>query len=271
MMKRGYWLVLCIIVTLSFQQITRAEFSFQLSIDGRGSVLAFLNGTSGPPTEYFATPPNPLSSANSDVKLAAIPVGLDITDGVASLVTLQFGDDLQLDLQTVLGSKFVQWTGSLVVPTNPSDPDYQNPTENEYIIREPSPSTTESIQANFSSDISDVGIDEVRFSFDGGNNWIGASSWNFTGDDDPLLPPSPNGNILINMNWSDLLAHIDLNTTNRVELWITDKTGGNFIDAFDLDVNSPASVPEPASWVLVSVAALGALGWRRRSRRKRLG
>jgi hypothetical protein len=268
MIMRGYWLALFTIVTLSAQQTLHAEFVFELSIDGRGSVMAFLNG---PPSQYFSTPPNPLSSSNDEVLMVAIPLGLDVTVGAPSLVEIQLGEDLRLDLVAVLGSTFTEWTGSLVVPTDPSDPDYQDPTENNYTIKKPDPSAIESIEANFSSDIAEVGIDEVRFSFDGGSNWIGASEWNFTGDDDPLLPPSPNGNILINMNWNDLLAHIDLNTTNRVDLWITDNSGRNFVDAFDLDVNSPASVPEPASWVLVSVAALGALGWRRRSRMKCVG
>jgi hypothetical protein len=266
-MKKHRCCSVLFIIALLYQPSVHAGFTLDLSIRGRGSVRVTANGSS---TEYETNSSVPITG--DQAMLAGVPKSSD-SDGVAATnITLSYGQDLTLDLVAELGSTFVNWTGTAIPSINPNDPlDVQDVKDSNYTIYSETDGEVKQVEANFAFDIGKTGIDQVRFRFNHGGSWIDASEWNFTGDDDPLLPPSPDGNILINMNWSDLLAHIDINATNEVDLWITDELGWNFYDAFDLDVNSPASVPEPASWMLVSVAALGALGWRRRSRRKRLG
>jgi hypothetical protein len=266
MKKHGCCSVLFIIALL-YQPAVHAGFTLDLSIQDRGSVRVIANGSS---TEYNTNSSVPITG--DQAMLVGVPKS-SVIDGVAATnITLSYGQDLTLDLVAELGSTFVNWTGTAIPSINPDDPlDVQDETDNNYTIYSETDGEVKQVEANFAFDIGETGIDQVRFRFNYGGSWIDASEWNFTGDDDPLLPPSPNGNILINMNWNDLLAHIDLNTTNRVDLLITDNSGRNFFDAFDLDVNSSAAVPEPASWGLVSVAALGALGWRRRSRMKCVG
>lgn len=242
-----------------------ADFTFNLSINGRGSVLV---SAGGPPTSYSSTPNQPIEVANDFARLVAIPTTIDIADVSSPVISLREGDRLQLELQTILGSKFIEWTGSFVPSVDPNDPnpEPQDSTNNTYFVYEPVPPEVKSIQANFSSDIADVGIDEVAFSFDGQNSWVLASEWNFTGDDDINLPPSLSGKTVIVMNWDDLMSRVIVGQLNPVNFRITDKTGAQFFDGFQLDVFSPSSVPEPSSFVILSLSAAVYLGFRNRRR-----
>ena len=271
MFKQGCWLLLLSLVAVAKPNASQAEFSFNLNFNGRGSVMAFLNGNSSAPSEILPTTPNPLSSSETQVLLDAVPLQLDITDVIPPTVDIAFGEALNFSLPTTLGSKFLFWSGELVVPTDPADPGYQDPNDSEYKIQQPNPNAVQSITANFE----DVPITSVEFSFDLQNTWVSPSSWNFTGDDDPSNL-SPSGNTLININWNDLVGRIDLNGTTRVDLRILavfDSYGSRFqyLDGFDLNVNSSAAVPEPASWALVAVGAAGAALWRKRKRGRGMG
>lgn len=239
----------------------RAEFTLDLSLNGAGSVLVI----SGSGTNTYTTNSMiNITSASATVVAQSEPLEID---GVPSAITLPFGNDIELDLTTTLGSKFLEWTGSAIPSINPDDPlDLQDATDQAYVIYS-APNLTQSVTANFSTDLADVGIDQVLFSFDGQNSWVPATSWNFTGDDG--LIPSLTGNTLITLAWSDFVALIDLNNTNRVDVQITDKVGNSFLDSFDLDV-SPTAVPEPSSLVLVALAA-GSLARAARVRRKGRG
>lgn len=252
------WLAICVLlVTCSVP--ARADFTLDLSLNGAGSVLVI----SGSGTNTYTTN-SMINITSASATVVAQPEPLEI-DGVPSAITLPFGNDIELDLTTTLGSKFLEWTGTAIPSINPDDPlDLQDATDQAYVIYS-APNLTQSVTANFSTDLADVAIDQVLFSFDGQNSWVPATSWNFTGDDGPI--PSLTGNTLITLAWGDFVALIDLNNTNRVDVQITDKVGNSFLDSFDLDVNSAAAVPEPSSLVLVALAA-GCLGRAARVRRK---
>ncbi|MBN8600714.1 MAG: PEP-CTERM sorting domain-containing protein [Planctomycetes bacterium] len=265
MIKHGSLGALVATIVFWGSSFSLADFTFNLTISGRGAVLV---SAGGPTTTYETTPSQPIDVANDFAKLVAIPTSIDITGVSSPVVALQQGDNLKLDLPTILGSKFIEWTGSFVPSIDPNDPnpEPQDPTDNTYFVYQPVPSEVKSIQANFSSDIASVGIDEVAFSFDGQNTWVMASEWNFTGDDDLNLPPSFSGNTTIVMNWDDLMSQVIVGQLNPVNLRITDKTGSQFFDGFDLDVFTPSSVPEPSSIVLLSLSAAVFLGVRSRRR-----
>lgn len=232
----------------------RAEFTLDLSLNGPGSVLVI----SGSGTNTYTTN-SMINITSATATLVAQPEPLKI-DGVPSAITLPFGNDIELDLATTLGSKFVEWTGSAIPSGDPDDP--QDATDQNYIIYGSSGST-ESVTANFAYDFTSITIAQVLFRVDGQSSWIPATSWNYTGDDGPI--PSLTGNTLITLAWGDFVGLIDLNNTNHVEFEIQDGVGNTVLAGFDLDVNSPSAVPEPSCLVLVAVAAGGLLGrrWRK--------
>lgn len=235
----------------------QAEFTLDLALNGAGSVLVI----SGSGTNTYTTNSMiPITWASAT--LVAQPKPLKI-DGVPSGIMLPFGNDIELDLATTLGSKFLEWTGSAIQPGDPQSPSSQN-----YVISG-SGGVTKSITANFSTDIGDVNIFSIEFGFMGQSVWIPATSWNYTGDDGPI--PSLTGNTLITLAWGDFVSLIDLNNTNHVDVLITDIAGKTVQDSFDLDVSPASAVPEPSSLVLVAVAAGGLLGRTARVRRKGRG
>lgn len=264
MFRTSRWLLALssLLVTIPAQSF--ADFSFQLGFNGVGTVLVFPNGM-GPPDRYNTTDrpaPNPINIVGTSAQLVAFGNGLKILDP-ASTYTLNYGSDFVLSLQTELASEFVEWSGDFVPSIMPGDTEPQDPTYSEYWIYEPAPSSGNTINANFSSDIKDVGISSVEFMFNGNPTPVLASEWNFTGDDDPDNISS-SGQTVITMRWEDLLPLIDLNQSNHVDLLITDVVGNTFFAGFEL---VPTSVPEPSSLVLLSVAALGYCGFRRRKRK----
>jgi len=240
-----------------------ADFQFDLAIAGRGRVMVIAGG---PPTTYSSTPPSSLQVTGTQANLVALPEIFD-ADPLPANITIGAGSDLVITLtNTVLRSKFIEWTGSALSSTNPSDSDYQNPTSNNYSVFEPTnPLEVKNIQANFSSAIADVGIDTIEFNVDGQATSFAVSQWNFTGDDDPLNP-SPFGDTIIQINWSSLVGQIAIGETKLVNISILDRTGYSFITGFDLTVSSTA-VPEPSSFVLLGVTAAGYFGFRRRKRK----
>jgi hypothetical protein len=76
------------------------------------------------------------------------------------------------------------------------------------------------------------------------------------------------GETIIQINWSSLAGQIAVGETKLFNVKIVDKTGNNFFAGFDVTVSSTA-VPEPSSFVLLSVAAAGYFGIRRRKRKIR--
>jgi hypothetical protein len=254
--------LLLIVFTLPFELL--ADFQFDLAIAGRGRVLVT---PGGPPTEYTSTPPSSLQVTGDQAVVVAIPETFDADQPPD--ITIGAGSDLVITLtNTVLGSKFIEWTGSALSSTNPSDSDYQDPTSNAYTVFKPAnPADVKNIQANFSSAIAEVGIDTVSFTIDGQSTSAPVSLWNFTGDDDPLNP-SFMGETIIQINWSSLAGQIAIGETKLFNVNIVDKTGNNFLAGFDVTVSSTA-VPEPSSFVLLSVAAAGYFGIRRRKRKIR--
>lgn len=254
-----------LLINFSLPRNLSADFQFDLAIAGRGRVLV---QASGPPVIYDSTPASSLSVTGSQATLVASPEQFD-ADAPPSNITIGAGSDLMITLtNTVLGSKFVEWTGTFVPSVDPNDPQPQDPTNNTYLIYQPSnPLEVKNIQANFSSAIADVGIDTIEFNFDGQVTSTAVSQWNFTGDDDPLNP-SPFGQTNIRINWSSLAGQISIGETKLVNISIVDNTGNLFLTGFDLTVSSTA-VPEPSSFVLLGVAAGGYFGFRRRRKLKK--
>ena len=240
---RCFWAVFLVLL-LGRSDIARAEFTLDLSFSGVGTVLVAVPGGA----TYFSSPASILVPAD-DATLVAMSEDA-IFDGLPSSLTLPFGQNINLTLDTTFNSVFVRWSGASIPLLTPEDE--ENAKSPSYLL-EGSTGTTQNVTANFSTDLAYAGIATIDFSFDG-QNWISATSWNFTGDDGPV--PSNTGDTLIGLAWADFVGSIDLDNSNRVELRIIDKVGTEYYDGFDLDV-SPTAVPEPSSVVLMAVVAGG--------------
>ncbi len=241
---RCFWAVFLVLL-LGRSDIARAEFTLDLSFSGVGTVQVI-----SPPLsqQYFSD--SSITVPNSTVLLVGSGLAPTVT-GIPSSVTVPFGGDININLGTTLGTKFVRWSGSSIPFDTPEEQELAQ--DRTYSLTN-SADDPKFVTANFSSAFADVEIDQVNFWIFGSSSPTPVSSWSFSGSG--TLLPRIEGTTSIRIDWSSFAGVIDINSTNNVQIEIIDKVGNIVGAGFDLDV-SPTAVPEPSSIVLMAVVAGG--------------
>lgn len=230
-LMRSTGLIALLLACVSLFGLGRAQADFLVSLEvtGNGSIRNDKTGLLYGHGQSF-------TMTGTSGTITAIPVGLTI--GSVADQSINFGDDLVLNISTTLGSKFKKWEN--ISPIEIPAPDESNPT---LLLSGSLGSAT--ARAVFSSSVADVGINSAKLSLDNGATWFNASSFSYS-----------SGNTLATFSWSDLVANGAVVGANpNVLVQLGDLVNNTDDSGFDLDVFTPSSVPEPTGFILAGLVA----------------